>query len=101
MTREEALQEIVERVRSTEYVDSVYVDSVDIEALRIAIEALKMAIEAPTKPEIVRCEYCKHRQPDEQKYMCVLTITEQNCKQFYMNDNDFCSFGKRRENDFQ
>lgn len=97
MTREEALQEIVERVRSTESVDSVYVDCVDIEALRIAIEALKMGIEALTKPEIVRCEDCQHRQPDEQKYMCMLTITEQNCKQFYMNDNDFCSKAERRE----
>lgn len=60
-------------------------------------EALKMAIEALTKPEIVRCEDCKHRQPDEQKYMCVLTITEQNCKQVYMKDNDYCSFGERKE----
>lgn len=90
MTRKEALQEIVERVRSTEYVDSAYVDCVDIEALKMAIEAL-------TKPEIVRCKDCKHRQPGEQKYMCVLTITEQNCKQVYMKDNDYCSFGERKE----
>ena len=46
---------------------------------------------------VVRCKDCKHRQPDEQKYMCVLTVTEQNCKQVYMNDNDYCSFGERKE----
>lgn len=40
MTREEAASEIEERVRVTEYVNSSYVDCVDIEALRIAIKAL-------------------------------------------------------------
>lgn len=41
MTREEAIKEIEERVQITEYVGSSYVDCVDIEALRIAIFALK------------------------------------------------------------
>lgn len=41
MTINEALTEIQERVRVTEYVDSSYVDCVDIEALRVAIEALE------------------------------------------------------------
>lgn len=40
MTREEAVSIIEERVCVTEYVDSSYVDCVDIEALRIAIKAL-------------------------------------------------------------
>ena len=40
MTREEAARIIEERVRVTEYVESSYVDCVDIEALRIAIKAL-------------------------------------------------------------
>ena len=41
MTREEALTEIKERVHVAEYVDSSYVDCVDIEALRMAIKALE------------------------------------------------------------
>lgn len=41
MTREEALTEIKERIHITEYVGSNYVDCVNIEALRMAIEALK------------------------------------------------------------
>ena len=40
MNREEAASIIEERVRVTEYVESSYVDCVDIEALRIAIKAL-------------------------------------------------------------
>lgn len=41
MTREEAASIIEDRVRVTEYVESSYVDCVDIEALKMAIEALK------------------------------------------------------------
>jgi hypothetical protein len=41
MTREEAVSIIEDRVRVTEYVRSSYVDCVDIEALKMAIEALK------------------------------------------------------------
>lgn len=40
MTREEALTEIKERVHVAEYVNSSYVDCVDIEALRMAIKSL-------------------------------------------------------------
>lgn len=41
MTREEAYAELVERHECAKYVDSDYVDCVSIEALDIAIEALK------------------------------------------------------------
>lgn len=41
MTREEAYVELVERHKCTKYVDSNYVDCISIEALEIAIEALK------------------------------------------------------------
>lgn len=41
MTREEALTEIKERVHVAEYVDSSYVDCVEIEALRMAIKSLE------------------------------------------------------------
>ena len=46
---------------------------------------------------VTRCKYCVHRQPNEQKYMCMLTITEQNCKEIYMGDNDYCSYGERKD----
>ena len=41
MTKEEAISIIEDRIHVTEYVESSYVDCVDIEALRIAIKALK------------------------------------------------------------
>lgn len=41
MTREEAVSIIEDRVRVTEYVESSCVDCVDIEALKMAIEALR------------------------------------------------------------
>ena len=41
MTREEACVELVKRHECAKYVDSDYVDCVSIEALEIAIEALK------------------------------------------------------------
>lgn len=41
MTRVEAIERLETRRRCAVYVDSEYVDSVDIEAINIAIEALK------------------------------------------------------------
>ena len=86
MTREEALQEIVERVRSTEYVDSAYVDCVDIEALRIAIEALKT--------KIVRCRDCKN-------YDLAPNGVNGSCNRQYATfySWDFCSYGERKGED--
>lgn len=54
MSREEAVSIIEERIHVTECVKSSYVDCVDIEALRLAIKALK-------QPEIIHCRDCKHR----------------------------------------
>ena len=51
MTLEEAVSIIEERVRVTEYVESSYVDCVDIEALRMAISALEKQI--PKKPKVL------------------------------------------------
>lgn len=59
MTREEALTEIKERVHVTEYVDSSYVDCVDIEALRMAIKAL----ERPDNQTNL-CDSCDYSYPD-------------------------------------
>lgn len=40
MTREEAINEIKGRIRLAEYVDSSYVDCVNIEALKVVIKEL-------------------------------------------------------------
>lgn len=41
MTKEEAIKEIEDRIQTTEYVGGSYVDCVDIEALRMAVSALR------------------------------------------------------------
>ena len=56
MTITEALKELDQQVRSAEYVDSGYVDCVKVEALRVAIEALK---EKRRKIEFFREDYIK------------------------------------------
>ena len=50
MTKEEAISIIEDRIRVTEYVESSYVDCVDIEALRMAIKALE------TQAQWIPCE---------------------------------------------
>ena len=51
MTKQEALAELNDHVRCAEWVDEDYVDCVSIEALKIAIEALKRDIS--TDPDLV------------------------------------------------
>ena len=86
MTIEEALTEIQERVHVTEYVGSSYVDCVDIEALRVAIEALE-------QPEIIHCRDCE-------KYgtkFCAMDIWTDQVTIRRAKPNDFCSKAERRE----
>ena len=52
--------------------------------------------EDPDILKVCRCRDCVHRRRYEQKYLCALTITELNCKEVYMRDNDFCSHAERR-----
>ena len=42
--------------------------------------------------EVVRCKDCKHRDPEDKRCDC-------GCwhNPFTTNDNDFCSYGERRE----
>ena len=68
MTREEAASIIEDRVRVTEYVNSSYVDGVDIEALRIAIEAL-----AQPEQRWIPCSECERRCD---KWECSKTLQE-------------------------
>ena len=67
-------------------------------SMPIQYMALKEALDRVPTVEavpVIRCKGCIHRQPDEQKYMCMLTITEQ-CREVYMRDGDYCSHAERR-----
>ena len=88
MTREEAVSIIEEHIWD---IESSYVDCADIEALRMAIEALR-------QPEIVRCKDCKYLLPKGSfcsKDMCGL----RGMAHYRHVDihNDFCSRAERRE----
>lgn len=43
--------------------------------------------------KVVHCKDCKHRDPEDERCDCGCWHT-----QFTTNDNDFCSYGERREN---
>lgn len=97
MTREEAIERI-------EFLKGVY--SVDTEtALNMAIEALQAdavslvgTMKYLTKPhnycEVVRCKDCRHRFYDKYNdcFMCEKHEYGESFK-----DDDFCSWGERRE----
>ncbi len=97
MTREEAASIIEERVRVTEYVESSYVDCVDIEALRIAIKAL-------TQPE-PHWIPCSERMPEDgteclvsvrcSKKVVVVDMATYSTDLFKVDKEDF--FGNRGE----
>lgn len=77
MTRVEAIERLETRRRCAVYVDSEYVDSVDIEAINIAIEALakveaiQAVIDMPTLWE----------QDDRGRYTKVASIIRKDVKQ--------------------
>ena len=54
-------------------------------------ERLKQYEDSDVVP-VVRCEDCKHRDPEDKRCDC-------GCwhNPFTTNDNDFCSYGERRE----
>ena len=49
MTNEEAIERLKRRLKCAEYVDSDYCDCVDIEAIKVAIDALEKQIPKPLK----------------------------------------------------
>lgn len=60
---------------------------------------LRMILDAPTVDavEVVRCKDCKHRSSDYDilgDYLC----EKRGCR-FFCKDNDFCSYGERRDSD--
>ena len=90
MTKEEAISIIEERIRVTEYVESSYVDCVDIEALRMAIKALKQP-----EPQWIPCS---ERLPehDGEKYLVTLysdriNVVSVRISYCYMNRDGFWS----------
>lgn len=44
--------------------------------------------------EVVHCKDCKHRDPEDKRCDCGCWHTP-----FTTNDNDFCRYGERKEND--
>lgn len=88
MTREEAIKEIEDRVQITEYVNSTYVDSVDIEALRMAVSALQ-------QPEIVRCKDCKYRDENWRR----ISVRWLPCMDMRTGSNWYCGSAERGEQD--
>ena len=81
MTREEAIEELKQRVSNMKFVDETYVDCVNGEALEMAIEALEKQI--PKKPNTtVTDEY------DDNKFVRVKII---ECKCSRCNQKIFFS----------
>lgn len=52
----------------------------------------RMAVQLGYEP-VVHCKDCKHRDPEDERCDCGCWHTP-----FTTNDNDFCSYGERREN---
>lgn len=52
----------------------------------------RMAVQLGYEP-VVYCKDCKHRDPKDERCDCGCWHTP-----FTTNDNDFCSYGERREN---
>ena len=52
----------------------------------------RMAVQLGYEP-VVHCKDCKHRDPEDKRCDCGCWHTP-----FTTNDNDFCSYGERREN---
>lgn len=84
MTREEAVSIIKERIHLTEYIESSYVDCVDIEALRIAIEALE-------RPPVIRCGECEHWKHNDNFVQGKCKVTKLHPKRDW-----FCGSGEPR-----
>lgn len=88
MTREEAIDElsvIWERLSHPEECENgcySFRDGDYLEALDMAIEALQT--------DLVRCKDCRHRKKVGTSYYCELD-------EFNVKDEDFCSWGERRE----
>ena len=60
MTREEAIEELEQRVSVMKFLDYSYVDCINGEALEMALEALKEQSKTPDVVEVVRCKNCKY-----------------------------------------
>lgn len=59
MTREEAIKRLEQRLWNMKYVNETYVDSVNGEALEMAVKALKKQSKRADVVEVVRCKDCK------------------------------------------
>ena len=79
MTREEAIQELQNCKGLIQQDGQDYLDERDFPLLDMAIEALQT--------DLVRCKDCRHRD----LFSCPLADND------FQKDEDFCSWGERRE----
>jgi len=90
MTREEAIQYWQFRLdNAKDYIDPHW-EADERKAHREYVEALTMAIEA-LKTEVVRCWECKKQFTNN----CYMIYGKNMMRNLF--DNDFCSYGERRE----
>lgn len=61
------------------------------------IDAVEVVAKNETTTEVVRCKDCKHRDPEDHK--CDSGALERAGCIFPVQDEYFCSWGERREDD--
>lgn len=89
MNREDASKQLADAISRAEYVDEQYVDSLQLEAVKIAYIALN-------EPEVVRCKDCKwfvaacySKYPEDRYCSC-------DNSNFSTDPEGFCYRGDRR-----
>lgn len=98
----EIIKALKEEIHLVEYVDGFSADNVSLELLKNVLDLInrqKAEIErlkAADVVEVVRCKDCKYRKTED----CAM-FYECNCgeQHTWENDNDFCSYGERKELD--
>lgn len=73
----------------------IYVSDLVIEEMKKipTVDIDRLASSQLERMAVVHCKDCKHRDPEDERCDCGCWHTP-----FTTNDNDFCSYGERREN---
>jgi hypothetical protein len=86
--------EVVGNLIALENEYQIHKEEWDVQTLYRKICKLEMAIGKRTALEVVRCKDCKHRYIAESGVIfCTQHLT------MSANDNDFCSYGERKDDD--
>lgn len=64
-------------------------------AKKLGVDAIKFYVNDTPTIDLVRCEECKHRDPEDKKCDCGM-FERQGCI-FPVADDYFCKYGERRE----